>query len=47
MIKNSIRMTIYQQKLLLTYFQNKNFKSTIFLYKNDNFPKIAIFRKLI
>ena len=39
-------MSIYQQKLLLSQFMNHNFKSTIFIYKKDNFLKIDVFENL-
>ena len=36
-----------QRMVSLFVYIIDNLKSTIFLYKNDDFPKIAIFIKLI
>ena len=43
--QNFLKMLIYQQKLMLSQLLDHNFKptTTIFLYKIDNFPKIAVF----
>ena len=46
-MKNSERILIYQNKLLLFLFLSHNPKSTTFLYKNENFSKIAAFVKII
>ena len=46
-MKNSERILIYHKKLLLSLFLSHNPKSTIVLYKNKNFPKIAAFVKII
>ena len=46
MIKNPQRILIYQQKFLLSKILNHNPKSTIFLYKNENFVKIEFLKIL-
>ena len=41
------RILIYLNKFLLSLFLSHNLKSTTVLYKNENFPKIAVFVKII
>ena len=46
-MKNSEKILIYQQKFLLLLLLSHKPKSTIVLYRNKNFSKIAAFLKII
>ena len=46
-MKKSERKLIYQKKFMLSQFQSHNPKSTLILYRNKNFLKIAHFAKII
>ena len=46
-MKNSEKILNYPQIFLLSEFLNNKRKSTVFLKKNENFPKIAVFKKII